>query len=182
LSVISSQIFYYNMPQTREQKKKIIEQLKEDLNKQKITIFVEMDKLKANSVFDLRRKLKEKDCLLRVVKKTLLKLSFKEKKVDFDIKRLKGQVALVFGFKDEISPAKIAHSFSKENSNFKILGGFFEGKFREMEEIVALAQIPSKEELLSKVVSSIFSPVSNFVNVLQGNIRGLINILSKVKK
>ncbi len=174
--------FLVNMPQTKEQKKKIIEKLKENVAKQKSMVFVAIEGLKAKDAFDLRKRLKEAGCFLQVIKKTLLNLVFKEKKLDFDAKKLKGQPALIFGFEDEIAPAKIAHNFSKENENLKILGGFFEDKFRNREEIIALAEIPSKEQLLSKVVSSIFSPVSNFVNILQGNIRNFVYLLSIIKK
>ncbi|PIR72508.1 MAG: 50S ribosomal protein L10 [Candidatus Nealsonbacteria bacterium CG10_big_fil_rev_8_21_14_0_10_36_24] len=174
--------FLVKMPQTKEQKKKIIEKLRENVAKQRAMVFVAIEGLKAAKTFDLRKQLKEADCLLQVAKKTLLNLVFKEKKFDFDAKKLEGQPALIFGFKDEIAPAKIAHNFSKENENLKILGGFFEDKFRNREEIIALAEIPSKEQLLSKVVSSIFSPVSNFVNILQGNIRNFVYLLSIIKK
>lgn len=169
------------MPQTKEQKKKIVEKLKENVAKQKSMVFVAIEGLKAAKTFDLRKRLKEADCLLQVVKKTLLNLVFKEKKFDFDAKKLEGQPALIFGFKDEITPAKIAFNFSKENENLKILGGFFDDKFRNSEEIIALAEIPSREQLLSKVVGSISAPISNFVYTLQANIKGLINVLSKLK-
>ena len=170
------------MPQTKEQKKKILKKLKENVDKQKSMVFVAIEGLKAASIFDLRKRLKEADCLLQVVKKTLLNLVFKEKKFDFDAKKLEGQPALIFGLKDEITPAKIAFNFSKENENLKILGGFFDDKFRNSEEIIALAEIPSREQLLSKVVGSISAPISGFVNVLQGNIRSLVYILSNIKK
>ena len=174
--------FFIKMSQTKEQKKKIIEKLEENIAKQKAMVFVAIEGLKAAKTFDLRKQLKEADCLLQVVKKTLMNLAFKEKKFDFNAKELKGQPALIFGLKDEVAPAKIAFNFSKENENLKILGGFFEDKFRDREEIIALAEIPSKEQLLSKVVSSIFSPVSNFVNILQGNIRNFVYLLSIIKK
>lgn len=169
------------MPQTKEQKKKILENLKEKIAKQKAMVFVTIEGLKAKDVFDLRKRLKEADCLLQVIKKTLLNLVFKEKKFDFDAKKLEGQPALIFGLKDEITPAKIAFNFSKENEKLKILGGFFDDKFRNSEEIIALAKIPSRQELLAKVVRSISAPISNFVYTLQANIKGLIGVLSKLK-
>ena len=89
---------------------------------------------------------------------------------------------MVLGFGDEVSPAKIPYQFSLGNENLKILGGFFEDKFRSAEEIIALAKIPSKQELFAKVVGSISSPISGFVNVLQGNIRNLVYALSKINQ
>ena len=169
------------MPLTREQKEKIVKELKENIERQKTIVFVAIEGLKAKEVFDLRKRLKQVNCLLTVAKKTLLKIAFKEKKLKIDEEKLEGQIALIFGFKDEISPAKIAYQFSLEKQNLKILGGFFEEKFREIEEVITLAKISSREELLARIIGSISSPISGFVNVLQGNIKGLIYILKQIK-
>ena len=71
--------------------------------------------------------------------------------------------------------------FSEKNENLKILGGFLENEFRSREEVVVLAKIPSKQELLAKVIGSIKAPISGFANVLQGNIKGLVYLLSNIK-
>ncbi|MFH1656824.1 MAG: 50S ribosomal protein L10 [Candidatus Nealsonbacteria bacterium] len=169
------------MPLTKEEKKQVIENLKEKIDKQKSIVFVSIENLKAKDFNELRSQLKENDCLLFVVKKTLLNLASKEKNLLIDTEKLKGEIALIFGFKDEISAAKISNNFSKKNEYLEILGGVFENKFIDKEKVIALAKIPSKEELLSKLVGSIASPISGFVNVLQGNIKGLINVLAKLK-
>jgi large subunit ribosomal protein L10 len=169
------------MAKTKEQKKEDVKKLAEDIDKQKSMIFIAYEGLKAADMFALRKILKEAGCKIMVVKKTILAIVLKEKKIDFDAKGLTGQIGLVLGFEDEISPAKLSYNFSKENENLKLLGGYFENKIIDAQEVMSLAQIPSKQELLAKVVGSIFSPVSGFVNVLQGNIRSLVYILSKVK-
>ena len=169
------------MPLNKEQKKNIVEKLKQNIAQQKAVVFVAIEGLKTTGLFDLRKKLKEDDCLLIVAKKTLLSIAFKQSKIEFDAKELKGELALIFGFGDEIMPAKIAYQFSKKNKNLEILGGFFENEVKTAQEMIILAKIPSREELLAKVVSSISSPISGFVNVLQGNIKGLIYILKQAK-
>lgn len=170
------------MAKTKEQKKEDVKKLTENIDKQKSMIFVAYEGLKAPDMFELRKRLKGAGCKIAVVKKTLLKIVLKNKKIDFDVEGLAGQIGLVFGFEDEISPAKLSYKFSKENNNLKILGGFFENKIIDAQEVIALAQIPSKQELLAKVVGSISSPVSGFVNVLQGNIKNLVFALSQIKK
>jgi len=173
------------MALTREQKQKIVEDIKEKVDRQKTMVFVAIEGLKAEELFELRKELKEKDCLLTVVKKTLADKVFKENKIDSNIKEMAGQLALVFGFKDQISPAKISYNFSrssaKSGKKLRILGGFFENNFINTEEVVSLAKIPSREELLGRIVGSIKAPVANFVNVLQGNIRNLVYILSNIE-
>jgi len=164
---------------TKEQKKKILKNLKEDIDKQKSMVFISVKGLKASELLELRNKLKESDCKLTVAKKTLMNIALKE--LDINVSELDGQVALVFGFKDEVLPAKTTYEFSKKNEDLKILAGFFEDKFREVNDIIALAKIPSRKELLAKVVGSISAPISGFANVLQGNLRGLVYVLKQIK-
>jgi len=169
------------MALTREQKQKIIEDLKEKIAKQKAMILVDFTGLKVKDLSNLRKKLKAADNELKIAKKTLLELSLKRASLEIEMKKLKGEIALVFGYKEEVSPAKIVYQFSQENPNLKILGGFLENKYREAEEIIALAKLPTREELLTKLVDSISAPISNLMNVLQGNLRDLIYILSQIK-
>ncbi len=166
------------MAQTKEQKKKSLEKLLENIDKQKSMVFVAYEGLKASDMFQLRNTLKQAGCKILVVKKTLLALALKEKKIDLKTKDLKGQIGLVFGFEDELSASKISYNFSKENENLKILGGYFEDKVIDPQNVISLAQIPSKQELLAKVVYSISSPVSGLANALQGNLRNLVFALS----
>ncbi len=154
----------------REQKQKILKEIKEKIDKQKSMVFVGIKGLKAKEVFDLREKLKKANCLLSVAKKTLLNIAFKDKKIKVNKEKLEGQTALIFGFEDGLSLTKIIHQFSLSNENLKILGGFFENKFIE------------KEELYSKVVGTINAPLINFISVLRANIRGLVYLLSLIKQ
>ena len=168
------------MAKTKDQKEKIVEELTNDLKKQKSVIFVAIDKLKVKDISGLRRKLKEAGGKLKVAKKTLIKLTFEKNKLKLP-EDLTGEIALIFGLDNEISPIKSAFQFSKENENLRILSGIFEGKLVGKEEVIAIAQLPSREELLAQLVGTISAPMSGFINVLQGNIKGLIYVLNKIK-
>ena len=170
------------MALTREQKKKIVEDLKEKIAEQKAMVFVDFTGLKVKDLSDLRKKLKAANSELKVAKKTLLDLVFKKARLAVETKKIKGEVALILGYNDGLSLTKTVYQFAEINPNLKILGGFFEKEFREAEEIITLAQLPSREELLARLAGTIFAPASNFVNVLQGNIKGLIYALSGIKK
>ena len=169
------------MPQTKEQKKEIIEKLKENIDKQKSIVFVAYEGMKASDIFDLRKTLKKAECSLVIAKKTLLNIALKEKKINLDAKELKGQIGLIFGLEDEISPAKLSYKFQKENGNLKILGGFFKNGIITAENVIELAKLPSKQELIARFIGSISSSISGLANVLEGNIKGLINVLTKAK-
>ena len=166
---------------TKTQKQKIIEDLKEKIAKAKAIILVGITGLKVKDISELRKKIKTIDGNLKVVKKTLANLAFKEKKLDFNKNKFKEEVALIFGFKDEISPAKIAYQFTLTNEKLKILGGFIENKLKEADEIINLGQLPTKEELFAKLVGTISNPISGLVNVLQGNLKNLVYVLSQIK-
>lgn len=167
------------MAKTKEQKRKTLEDLKNKVAKQKAMVLVGIAGLEVKALSDLRKRIKAIDGNLKVAKKTLIEKAFKENNLEFDRKKYREEIALVFGFGDEISPAKTVYQFSNEKA--KILGGFLEGKFKEAEEIIALAKLPAKEELLAKLVGSIASPISGLVNVLEGNIKGLLRVLTQVK-
>lgn len=162
---------------TKAQKQKILEGLREKIARQKAIVLVGITGLKVKDLSALRKKLKLVGAQIQVIKKTLADLVFKEKKLDFKKDQFKEEVAFVFGFEDEISPAKTVYQFSKENEKVKILGGFVENQFKGKEDIVFLAQIPTREELLARLVGSISSPISGFVSVLQAPLEACIFII-----
>lgn len=166
---------------TRAQKQKILEDLKDKIAKQKAIVLIGITGLKVKDISDLRKKMKAIDGNLKVAKKTLIEKAFKENNLEFDKSKYKEEVALAFGFKDEIMPAKIIYQFGLTNEKLKILGGFLEGKFKEVEEIIALAQLPTRNELLTKLVGGISAPISKFVYALNYNIKGLLQVLARAK-
>jgi large subunit ribosomal protein L10 len=168
------------MAKTKQQKEQTIKALKESLDKQKAIVFVDFAGLKVGEMFDLRKKLKAAKANIKVIKKTLINKVFKEKKLELDPSVLKGEIAVAFGFGDEISPAKISYEFSRQNKNLKILCGFLENEFKTGEQVIELAQLPSREQLLARLVGSISAPASNFVRVLEGNIKGLVYTLNAI--
>lgn len=173
------------MPQTPAQKKETVENLKEKIAQKKAMILVDFKGLKVKGLFDLRKRLKNVGAQFIVAKKTLMKLAFQEKKIKIDPDKIEGQIALVFGFKDELLPAKTLYNFSLENKNLKILGGLIESQkdeFLNSEKIIELGKLPSKEELLARLTGSISAPISNLINVLEGNFKGLVYALSAIKK
>ena len=157
------------MSLTKEQKTKQIDSIKANVAKQKSVIFVDFAKVPSKEMFSLRKSLKEAGCNLKIAKKTLVRVAFGQSNISFwnKIKAvIPGQLALVFGIEDDIAPARIANQFGKTNENFKILGGIFEKRFIDREKVLVLANIPTRNELLGRLVGSIYSPVSSFVRVL----------------
>jgi len=157
------------MALTKEKKQKSLADLKTYIAKQKSIIFADFSKVNSKDLFTLRKQLKEAGCSLKVAKKTLIRIAFGQSNISYWNKiksSVPGQLALVFGIDDQVAPAKIANKFTKVNENFKILGGIFEGKFIDRERALVLANLPSRDELLGRLLGSISSSTASFVRVL----------------
>ena len=170
------------MPKTKEQKKQIVDDLANKLSKQKSLVFADYKGLTVPEAQEIRKIAREQDAEFIVAKKTLIQLALDKAELkDIDVKAMDGNVALIIGFEDEIAPAKLTAEFAKTHQALKLLGGVMENKYIDLAKVEALSKIPSKAELLAKLVGSINAPVSGFVNVLAGNLRGLVGVLNAIK-
>ena len=170
------------MALTREQKQKIIQDLREKVEKQKVMIFVDFKGLKMHDITALKKKLKTAGAVLKVCKKTLLNIVLREKKLKADIKSLIGQIAVVFNSNDEAATAKAVYEYSKEHENLKILGGILNEKPVDGTYVLSLAQLPSRTELLGRLTFGLKAPLSNMVYALKANIKGLLVVLNAIKE
>ena len=118
---------------------------------------------------------------LKIAKKTLINRAFEEKKMDLSIRDLGGQVGVVFGYEDEVSSSKNVYEFSKTHETVKILGGLLEGNFYEVSDIVKIAKLPSREQLLGGLMGTLNAPISNFAYVLSGTLSQFVQALSQIR-
>ncbi len=166
---------------TKAQKATTLKGLGEHVEKQHSILFINYKGLKVKELLLLRKQLKDLGAKLQVAKKTLLKKALREKGIDMDLKGMEGQVAAIFAFQDPFSPIKSVAAFAKTAENVKILGGYIENQVRGAATMKEIASLPSKEELLGRLVGSIASPISGFLNVMQGNMKGLVRVLAQAK-
>ncbi|HRY52415.1 MAG TPA: 50S ribosomal protein L10 [Candidatus Portnoybacteria bacterium] len=169
--------------QTKAQKQDIVKDLTDKLKKAKAAVFADYTGMSVAKLTELRRKLRSKDNELKVAKKTLIDLAVKNAGIsNLDARNLPGQMMVVMGFSDEVASAKTIFEFDKKGEQVKILGGILENNFIDKQGVLSLAKLPSKQELLAKAVGSMAAPLTGMLNVLQGNIRGLVQVLSQIKK
>lgn len=166
--------------QTKEQKKKLVKDLTEKIKGSKSVVFADFKGVKVKDLTELKKELRKEGIDFKVSKKTLINIAFKEAGVEVDTRKMDGQVAVSISSQDEVAPAKIISNFSKNNENLKILGGVLEKSLMDIEQVKSLAKLPSKEELLGMLVGTIKAPISGFVNVCAGNIRGLVQVLKGI--
>ncbi len=167
--------------QTKSQKSQIVDGLQEKAASQKVVIFSDFHGLPVAKQQELRRALKKEDAEFKVAKKTLIQRAFDAAKVPFSYINYKGELGVIFGFGDEVAPAKFLHKFARANPDgFKIIGGILGERALSKEEVIALAKLPSKQELLSQLVGVLVSPIRGFMNVLNGNQRKLVVALAQI--
>ncbi len=171
---------------TRQQKEELVKELEVNFAKAKSVVFVNFAPKDSNlpglsvvEVDGLRKQLKETGISYKAIKKTLVSRILRDMGVVEGI-NLDGQVAVAIDNEDEVTSARVLNKFAKGKESFELLGGISDGKFLNKQEIIALATLPSKDELRARLVGTIAAPLSGFVNVLQGNIRGLVYALQAI--
>jgi large subunit ribosomal protein L10 len=179
-------VFYFfkdNMPKTKQKKQEISRDIKERLAKSKSVVFTSFNALTVKENEALRNELVAGQAEYYAAKKTLLARTLSEANIEVDARSFDGQVAVTFGYADEVAPAKILAKFVKDTEGrIKFLGGILEGKYIDAAGVTALSILPSKEELYAKIVGSINAPISGFVNVLAGTLRSFVGVLSAIEK
>lgn len=172
------------MPKSKQQKQEISRDLAVRFGKATSVVFTSFNGLGVKDNESLRSALVAKNSEYYAAKKTLLKRALEELKIEgAETAQLDGQVAVTFGYGDEVAPAKVIADFRKNNEGkVEFLGGILEHRYIDARAVSALATLPSKEELYAKIVGSINAPVSGFVNVLAGNLRSLVRVLSAIQE
>lgn len=166
---------------TKNDKKRIIENLTNKLKKEKLVILVDFSKLSVNDLFILKKELKKAESDFQVVKKTLLQIAFKNLNYDIDLSQFKVPCAIIINYKDEIEPTKILYNFFKNKKLLEILGGFLNKNFIDKNKIIELAKLPSKNELLVMLLRTMNAPLNNFVNLQNSLVRNFISVLDNIK-
>lgn len=153
------------MPKTRQQKADVIDRLEREFKGAKSAVFADFQGVTVAKADELRKKMRESNVNYVVAKKSLITRAAKNAGHDLNAKSFPGMLGVAFGLEDEIAPAKVLGDISK-TTTLKLVGGIFEGAVVTQEKVVALSKLPSKLELLAKVVGTIYAPVSAFVRVL----------------
>lgn len=166
----------------RQKKEEILRDLKDRFSGVRVVVFVDYSGSDAKSLEGVRGEFRKEGINFKVVKKNLLDLSMKEAGIEGRLDSLQGQVAAVFGYSDEIAAAKIVYKLSGSLENLRILSGILDGEFVDYSKIVALATMPSRDELIARVVGSIRAPIYGLVTVMQGNLRGLVQVLNAISQ
>ena len=137
-----------------------VKELAEYLKTTNLVLLVDYRGTTVDQDTKIRKSLRETNASCKIIKNNIVKRALElngESGLD-DL--LEGPTAIISTTEDYLSPLKVVYKFSKENENYKIKGGMVEGKVMSVEEIITLAKLPSREELLSKLAGSLLQTIS----------------------
>lgn len=175
------------MSDVKEQKQAVVDSLKEQLTSAKGAVLTGYTGLTVAQDTELRRELREAGVSYHVVKNTMLHRAADAAGLEGLDEYLSGTTALAVSTEDAIAPAKVICGYIKKNKLDEagvlvVKAGLLDGKVIGLEEVKALAALPSREELLAKMLGSMNAPISNTVNVLQSVIRKAVYALNAVRE
>ena len=167
---------------TKAFKQEKVEAMKEKFAKAKVAVVTDYKGLTVEEITKLRRELQKQEGDYMVTKNTLAKIATKGTSYEILDEALKGPIAIAFGFKDEVAPAKVLTKFIKEVKKGEILSSALDGKLLNKKETEVLANLPSKEELYAKMLGSINSPATGIVGAINAVMSGLVRAMDQVAK
>lgn len=162
------------------QKKEVVKDLSQKIKDAKALVFADYRGLTVEQDTELRRALRKAGVEYKVVKNTLTKIAAKENGLEELEPFLNSPTAMAFSNDDPVAPAKVLSEYAGKYNKLELKVGVVEGRVIDTTGIKALADLPSREVLISKVLAGFNAPLTGFVNVLNGNIRGLVVALNAI--
>ncbi len=164
-------------------KQQAIDELNDVFTRAKSAILAHYHGISAADMTALRTHMRERAVDFRVIKNTLAQKALKDTPLEVLKSEFKGPVSLLVSFDDAVAPAKALSDYAKSGveKSPEVVAGVVEGQQVTREEIKALADLPSKEVLLSQLLSVMNGPTTNFVGVFSALLRKLVGTLEAIK-
>jgi large subunit ribosomal protein L10 len=159
-----------------------VKELSKSLSKAKAVYFTGYHGLNVGDITKLRSEFFKVNVDYRVAKNTLIKLAAKDNEIEVDVELLKGSTALAISYDEPVSPAKVIKEFRKDGELPEVKGILFEGKFLDGAEYGRLADLPSKDELLSKLIAMLNSPLQKLVSTINAPMQNTLGTLINLKE
>lgn len=150
-----------------ELKQPIVKEIAEDVKDAQAVVLVDHRGLTVEQDTELRKKFREAGVDYKVRKNTMMNLAFEGTPFDELRKVLEGPSALAISKDDATAPARIIAEFAKQAPALEFKAGIIEGTFYDAEGMAQIASIPSREVLISKLLGSLQSPITNFARVIK---------------
>ena len=151
----------------REEKEQVVREIADRLTRSKSTIVTDYRGLNVAEVTELRKQLREAGIEYQVLKNTMARRAAAQVELNGLDEYLVGPTAIAFGYEDVVAPAKVLNDFAKKHKALELKGGVVEGRIVSAQEIDSLANLPSREGLLSMLLSVLQAPMRNFAYAVQ---------------
>ncbi len=148
------------------EKQAIIDEIKDKFERAQSAVAIDYMGITVAQADAMRKKLREANVDYTVYKNTLVKRAIAGTEYEAMAEVLEGPSAFAFSYEDATSPARVLNDAIKEFKKMEFKGGFVEGEYYDKEGIAQVANIPSREVLISKFMGSIQSPISSFARVV----------------
>lgn len=165
----------------REEKQRIVENIHKRFLDAELVIATDPKGLNVEEMTKLRRQLREASVEYQVVKNTLLTRASKNTGVASITQFFRGPSAVAISYDDPVAPAKILSKFADENPKLEVKAGVMGNTVLNVDDVKALSKLPSREELLSKLLSCMNAVPGNFVRTLAAVPAGFVNVLQGIK-
>ena len=149
-----------------ELKKPIVEEISESIKDAQSVVLVDYRGLTVEEDTNLRKQLREAGVTYKVYKNTMMNFAFKGTDFESLSEHLEGPSAIAISTTDATAPARVLAKFAKTAPALELKAGVVEGTYYDAKGIEAISKVPSREELLSKLLGSIQSPIANFARVI----------------
>lgn len=163
-----------------ESKKQLVEEIKEKFSKAKTIAFVDYRGITVAEDTALRKKFRAAGCEYKVYKNRLMLKALIDLGIQCPAENLEGTTAVALGYTDEVAPAKIVCDTIKNTKKMAIKFGILNGAIVDANNIEALAKLPSKEELIAKLLGTLNNTASSLCRVLSAPTRGLVVALNAI--
>ena len=166
------------MALSKTQKDDVVSEVSDLLSTSKMTVVAKYQGTTVKTLQTLRREARANGTRVKVVKNRLAIKAVQQNSTlkDADTSALQGMLLYAFNADDEVAPAQILSKFAKANPTLEFVGAITgEGKFIGAADVKALANLPSKNELIAQVVATLMSPVHDVTNALSGNLHALLD-------
>ena len=148
------------------QKKEEVTKLANEMKEAKLVLLTDYRGINVDDVTKLRTELRNANAKYTVIKNNITRRALAEAGIEGLENELEGPTAVIMSNDDYLEPAKAIYNFTKNNDYYKIKGGVVEGKVMTAEEIITLAKLPSKEQLLSMLAGALLANISKFAVAL----------------
>ena len=167
---------------TRAQKAEEIAELTQEIGKANNAFLIDFKGITVPQVTELRKQVRETKSGYLVVKNTLALLALKDSPIVAMREQFSGPTAIAFNANDAVVLAKALTKFAKDVPAVRFKGALLNGQVVPAEQIQAIASLPTREELVAKLLFLLQSPIRGLVTVLQGNIRNLAVVIDQIAK